>query len=223
MKTGMKRIEEMREKGYCNNEISRSKYNLTIGLVLLWGFFVNAITCTMFTNTIAEIKPIVLVIGYFVSCIVGILICNHSDKPFVSFIGYNLIVIPVGAVLSIVVDSYGYVTVGNAFITTTIITLIMVLVSTLFPDKFKKLGFVLFLSLSLAIVVELILLLCGLVTLTVWDWIVAIIFCLYIGYDWAIAQEAPATYDNAVDNACGLYLDIINLFLRILKILGRKK
>jgi FtsH-binding integral membrane protein len=45
---------------------------------------------------------------------------------------------------------------------------------------------------------------------------VAALFCGYIAYDWAKAQEESPTADNAVDACVGLYLDIINLFLRIL-------
>jgi FtsH-binding integral membrane protein len=55
------------------------------------------------------------------------------------------------------------------------------------------------------------------------DWIVVLIFCGYIGYDWGRANQIPKTYDNAVDSAAALYMDIINLFLRILRILGRSR
>ena len=54
------------------------------------------------------------------------------------------------------------------------------------------------------------------------DWLVAGLFCMYIGYDWARANKIPKTMDNAVDSAASLYLDIINLFIRILKILRRR-
>ena len=49
-----------------------------------------------------------------------------------------------------------------------------------------------------------------------WDWVVALLFCGYIGYDWAEAQNNAKTLDNAIDSAVALYLDIINLFLRLL-------
>ena len=41
-------------------------------------------------------------------------------------------------------------------------------------------------------------------------------YYIIIGYDWAEAQTKAYTLDNAVDSVVGLYLDIINLFLRIL-------
>jgi len=58
--------------------------------------------------------------------------------------------------------------------------------------------------------------------LTIMDWIVAAIFCGYIGYDWGKASALPKTVDNAVDSAAALYMDIINLFLRVLSIIGKK-
>jgi FtsH-binding integral membrane protein len=52
------------------------------------------------------------------------------------------------------------------------------------------------------------------------DWIFIIIFSLYVGYDWAMAQEDEPTFGNAVKHAANLYLDIVNLFLRLLSIKG---
>jgi FtsH-binding integral membrane protein len=55
------------------------------------------------------------------------------------------------------------------------------------------------------------------------DYIAAGIFSLYIGYDMYRASVIERNIDNAVDVALSLYLDIINLFLEILKILGKNK
>ena len=58
---------------------------------------------------------------------------------------------------------------------------------------------------------------------TIFDFIVVIIFCGYIGYDWARAQEYNPTLDNAIDSAADIYVDVINLFVRILSIIGKRK
>jgi len=55
------------------------------------------------------------------------------------------------------------------------------------------------------------------------DYIFVVIFSLYIGYDWQKAQAYPPTLDNAVDSAADIYVDIVNLFIRILSILGRER
>jgi FtsH-binding integral membrane protein len=43
-----------------------------------------------------------------------------------------------------------------------------------------------------------------------------------MGFDWYRAQAYPKTVDNAIDSAVDLYLDIINLFIRLLEIFGKK-
>ena len=57
----------------------------------------------------------------------------------------------------------------------------------------------------------------------VWiDWVVAALFTVYIGYDIYRSQQYPKTLDNAVDSALDIYMDIANLFIRILSILGKR-
>ena len=56
-----------------------------------------------------------------------------------------------------------------------------------------------------------------------YEWAGTIIFSLYIGYDWARANTCARTVDNAIDLSASLYLDIINLFLRIVAIMSDSK
>ena len=98
----------------------------------------------------------------------------------------------------------------------------MMCLGTLFPAFFQKISGVLTIALLLVIVVELIEIFIFNTHHGILDWIVVLIFCGYIGYDWGRANQIPKTVDNAVDSAAALYMDIINLFLRILRILGRK-
>ena len=55
------------------------------------------------------------------------------------------------------------------------------------------------------------------------DWIAAGLFSLYIGYDVYRSQQFAKTVDNAVDCALDIYLDIANLFIRLLSIMGKKR
>ena len=61
------------------------------------------------------------------------------------------------------------------------------------------------------------------IPLTFIDYIVALIFCGYIGLDWNRAQQYPKTLDNAIDSAADIYLDVVNLFVRILSITGKRR
>lgn len=71
--------------------ISGSTYNLVIGLTLIWGFAVNWwMVLNIPVESISDINPIFFFIGYFASCFFGIFLFSKSDRPIVSFIGYNL-------------------------------------------------------------------------------------------------------------------------------------
>ena len=198
-------------------------YNLVIGLTLIWGFAVNS---WMVTNidpeAIASVNPWIFFIGYFASCFFGIYLFQKSTNPVVSFIGYNFVVVPFGLIINMVVSQYDPELVTEAIRITGLVTIAMMCLGTLFPAFFQKISGALTIALLLVIVVELIEVFIFNTHHGILDWIVVLIFCGYIGYDWGRANQIPKTIDNAIDSAAALYMDIINLFLRILRILGRK-
>ena len=201
--------------------ISARKYNLIIGAVLLYGFIATLIITKTIGPIAIGIKPFALLIGYIVLVLAGSFIVNGSDKPLISFLGYNLIVLPIGVVLTSVTYSYDPGLIFRAVVVTACVTGIMMIISMIIPSFFLKLGRVLFLSLLLVIIVEILALFFSWHVFNVTDVIIAVIFCGYIGYDWVVAQRIERTVDNAVDTACNLYVDIVNLFLRILSIMDR--
>lgn len=199
-----------------SKNLSNRQYNVAIGLLLLWGFVVNAVMCIFFADVFAAINPIALLIGYFVVAVAGICMSRFSNNPVVSFIGYNLVVLPIGAVLSVVLQGYWVTTIIKTLIATIVITLLMIGVAIIKPEIFKSMGLTLFICLTGVIIIELIFLFIGATMPKWWDWLVAVLFCGYIGYDWVVAQRKPKTLDNAIDSVVDLYLDIVNLFLRLL-------
>uniref|UniRef100_Q0I0H5 Histidine kinase n=1 Tax=Shewanella sp. (strain MR-7) TaxID=60481 RepID=Q0I0H5_SHESR len=203
--------------------IGAGLYNLVIGLTLLWGFAVNYMMVSHIDpEAIASVNPWIFFIGYFASCFFGIYLFQRSSNPLVSFIGYNFVVVPFGLIINIVVSQYDPELVTEAIRITGLVTIAMMCLGTLFPAFFQKIVGVLTMALLLVIVIELIEIFIFNTHHGILDWIVVLIFCGYIGYDWGRANQIPKTVDNAVDSAAALYMDIINLFLRILRILGRK-
>ena len=197
--------------------MSARAYSAAIGIILLIGFAINAATAYYFTDSIMSIPPLQLIIGYFVICFAGIFLSAKSDNPFVSFIGYLMVVVPCGAIIAIVVDSVSVDVVVHAAITTSGLTIIMIIAGTAWPSFFESLGRVLFTGLWAIIIIELVM--CfffGATMPSVWHYLVVALFCFYIGYDWAEAQDKRHTLDNAVDACVGLYLDIINIFVRLI-------
>lgn len=153
----------------------------------------------------------------------GVYLFNKSDKAFVSFVGYNFVVVPFGLIVNMVVSQYDTALVLDAIRITAFVTIIMMILGSMFPSFFKSIISGLTMALLAMIAIELFQIFVLGIHQNWIDWAVAIIFCGYIGYDWGRANQIPKTLDNAVDSAAALYMDIINLFLRILRILGRRR
>lgn len=205
------------------NEISSNIYNLIIGLVLCWGFFVNwLIVKNIPVASLTKIHPLIFFLGYFACAIFGVFLFSKSSNPLVSFLGYNFVVVPFGFIINIIVSQYAPNLVINAMVVTGMVTAIMMILGVTYPAFFEKLAPVLFISLIAVIIAEIIGSFFFKMIFGITDWIVALIFCGYIGFDWSRANKIPKTIDNAVDSAAALYIDIINLFIRILSIMGRR-
>ena len=205
-----------------DKEISDRTYNIFLGIIVCYGLILSGLIGTYCTSFVEGLNPIIFLIGYFVSCIIGIILSTTSTNPIVSFIGYNLVVLPIGLVLSTCLYEYNLETISSAIMLTGIVVAIMIVISSIKPDIFRGMGLTLFISLTIGIIVEIISYFLG-YNGNLFDYIFIIIFSLYLGYDWCRAQDYPKTYDNAIDSALDIYLDIINLFIRILSILGNNR
>ncbi|BBH44058.1 Bax inhibitor-1 family protein [Pseudomonas sp. KU43P] len=206
-----------------NHKLSANTYNLILGAVLLWGFSVNwYLVITVPAETIRAVPMMLFLVGYMITALAGCAIIFRSEKPLYSFLGYNLIVIPVGLLLVIVLPNYSDQNILKALQATVFLTVAMMLLGTSFPHFFKRIEASLFIALVGTIIVELAQVWLFGIHLAVMDWITALIFCGYIGLDWGRANQIERTVDNAIDSAASLYLDIINLFLRVLRIVSRK-
>src|SRR5687768_3837015 len=79
-----------------------------------------------------------LLIGYFASCFFGVYLFRNSTSPWVSFIGYNFVVVPFGLVINLVVSRYDPALVLEALRITGLVTFVMMVLGTLFPAFFEK-------------------------------------------------------------------------------------
>ena len=219
---GFSLTRDRREKRMNNygNEISPQAYNAAIGGSVFYGLVLNFILAYTAYPLVAGINPTFFLIAYFILVIAGTIMSGRSSNPFISFIGYNLICIPIGLMLSMYLPGVAIGTVLFAILLTVVITLLMTIAACLVPSAFERLGVGLFVSLICIIIVEVLALIIGFPIGWI-DGIAAGVFALYIGYDYVVAQRYPKTLDNAVDSSIDIYLDIINLFIRILSLLNR--
>ena len=208
-----------------NEILSDTRYNGVIGGVLVWGLLINYLLCEYAADFVRGLNPVVLIIGYVVLALSGTIIAAKSQKPLISFLGYNMVVVPFGLVISLLVSEYAKIDpqiVTYAFLYTLLIAVAMMALVMIRPQFFAKLGGMLLAVLIGLVVCEAVLAILG-VQQQVTDWLVAGLFSLYIGYDIYRSQQFPKTLDNAVDSALDIYMDLANLFIRILSILARSR
>lgn len=213
-------------------ELSESRYNLAIGATLTWGFLLNFLLMQFAGPALLEMlfrapqRYSAFMIGFLIAYVVLVMIGSamvRSYEPVKCFIGYNLIALPVGILVTIAAIGYDTDLVRRAALSTAIVTLSMMIVSTLAPRFFTRMRSGLGITLLAVIVVESLALLFFRSAISFLDWIVVGVMCMYIGYDWVRANSVQRTAVNAIAAASALYLDIINIFLRLLRILARSR
>ena len=139
-----------------------------------------------------------------------------SQNPAISFIGYLLVVAPIGMALSLVVPATNISVVRSAVLATLLLSAIFLILAIAYPKFFSSLFRVLSLSLMVALIFQVIAIFTGIGNNGIIDWLVVLIFSCYVGADVAYATRRPKTLDGAIDSACGIYLDIVNIFIRLL-------
>ena len=204
-------------------ELEPRAYNLVIGGVLLWGLALNALMATYLQAQILRLNYVAVLIIYFVLSFASMALVYRSDKPELSFVGFTGLSIAMGLLLTFYVTAFDEGSVRNAFLVTGAVTACMMALAGAYPAFFQGLGRTLGIALLIAVAADLICLFLLRVNLSVIDATVAVIFSGYIGYDWSRAQAYPKTLDNAVDSAADIYVDIVNLFVRLLSIMGKSK
>ena len=146
---GAKRREERLQAFFAPDEmITREQYNLVLCGTLLYGLLVNVILCAVVGDVSQYINWAAFMVLYFICAIVGVLLSAKSSNPVVSFIGYNLIVVPLGLVISTAVElfsvAYGSQIIVQAFLITMCIVAAMMAVAVFKPEWCESFGHLLF-------------------------------------------------------------------------------
>lgn len=213
--------------------ISRQLYMLLVCVWTSLGIVLSAITANISqdwpvsTWSTWQFIGFILVVVAVAMC--GTLIASSSDNPVVSAIGYGLVAGPFGLMLGPVVAMYEESSVIKIFTLTCAVVLVLGLVGVFIPDDLASWGTPLFGGLLLLIGGYFIVPLMGAFgipiegAMTGLDWIGLILFGGLVIFDLNRAVRLPHTLDNAIDSAVAIYLDFINIFIRLLSLLGAKK
>lgn len=209
------------EKENTGVQLTSRQYNMLIAGLLAYGFALSAVFCFIFAPSAASINPIALSIGYLVCGFIGICMGCGAERTLTRFIGFNLLIIPTGITLASWIPSYSNV-VFQAALGTALIAGVMLIAAVIRPQIFEGLGHTLFVCLTAVIVVELLLILFFGTSSAFIDLAVIIIMAGFIGYDFIEANKAPRTLNNAISFSMDLYLDLINIFVRLVSIFGNE-
>ena len=206
------------------DSMSLSTFNAALGALLLYGFAINIAECFIFARLPAEFLRTsfsTLAIVVFIVGMIGLFAFGRkSAGPVSLFAAYNCCIIPIGFSVFAVTNGVEGRALMEAAMLTSAITLTMCLGGTLFPTFFLGIGRFLFFSLLTFVVAEFI----GIFAfgyLPRWVDLIAVgLFSLYIAFDWAVAMTGSWTPRAVLRTAIDLYLDIINIFLSLVR--GRK-
>ncbi len=156
----------------------------------------------------------------------GTFLALYSDNPFLSFIGYMLVAVPFGAMLGPVVALYSPGTVIKVAAITTGMVLLLGAVGVVWPRSLESwhpylLGALWILLLGLFAMP--LLSWAGLDVSTamgIWDWVGVVLFGALVIFDLNRAMRIERTLDNSIDVALAVYLDWLNIAIRLLSIMG---
>jgi FtsH-binding integral membrane protein len=213
------------ERMYGEDTMSKRAYLLVLTILVGGGLaiatYIGSITYHMHTN-------MWWIFGYFALAIPGIYMSVKSDNWMVSFVGYLLVIIPTGAIIGPYTALYKPESVLQIALITSGVSIAIGFAGVIYPKSVEHWsGFFLtgLLILIFGDIARMFMVSMGVVptTLGFWDWVGVVLFCGLIFYDMNKAVRLPKTMDNAVDSAVAVYLDIINLFIRLLASGGRRK
>ena len=219
---------EERQQAAGGKRLSLRAYSLTLTGLVLVGFLVMGFCASLFGNlsfliNVAYNYGLYMFVSLAAS-IVGIVMMGRalkSQSVALSLVGYALFVGSFGFTASLALLAYDMQTISTAFLATAGIVVVFACLGVAFPSVFERAVGVLSVALLALILVQVVMLFMG-VDQTWVDFAVIVVFCGFIGYDFHQAMYMEPTLVNAVFAASNLFLDILNVVLRVLAIFGRR-
>lgn len=210
--------------------ISRRAYNLlTFGLVTLsfiaTYFLYNSAVNGFLAEMTAKMNPIASLVLYLAGSIGGLIAMNMGKSRqnlTLTIVGYALFTLTFGGTLANVLKRYDGATLYNAFAITACIAGIFLIAGVIFPEFFSRIGGVIAAGLLGLFIAELVAIFVFHVNQSFLDIIAIALFggCLGL-YSYRMSADEP-TVPNAFFYAANVYLAIVNILLRVLKLSNKR-
>lgn len=207
--------------------ISVRAYNLIMAGLILVGFVVMGVG-SLWARTLAfqaYLASNFLLMGIvpLVASIAGIIMMSVAagkQSTGLSIAGFAVFVASFGITAGVALSAYDLPTVNTAFFATAGITAVSGILGMAFPNFFRRIGGILCGVLMGLVVVQLVMIFMG-VDQTLLDIALVVVFAGFIAYDFNQAAQLEPTIPNAVLSASNLFVDIVNILLRLARIFSR--
>ena len=150
-----------------------------------------------------------------------------SGSPIISLFGGIACAVGLGAISGPQIAMYKIGSIVNVAAYTAGITVCMTVASSVFRSWVAGIGGALFGALCLLVFGDFVAIFMAMLgfnvapALTFLDCIAVVLFSVYIMYDMYRLEEGPSTADHAVDMSVHVFLDIINIFMALLRLTGQ--
>ena len=207
--------------------ITRRAYNaLTFGIVtvaflITWGEYTLAVDGNLPFFSQGGFAPMIVSLILTIAGI-GIMSAGKSKQNVgLSLGGFALFTLTFGSTLALALTLYEVGTIYYAFAITACISAIFLVAGVTFPEFFSRIGGVLMIGLIGLIVTEFVAVIIFHAHQTIFDYITIVLFCGFLGYDaYRMSMDEP-TVPNAIFYAAEIFIDMVNILLRVLRILDR--
>lgn len=208
--------------------ISRRAYNaltyglVTVSFIILWGTYQFANGGGL--DGIIRANPLVVLIGSLVATIGGVVLMSvgkSKQSVPLALAGYVIFSLTFGITMALALQHYSIGTITYAFGITACVSGIFLIAGVMFPQFFARIGGVLFVGLIGVCLAEFIAVFFFHASQTIFDYIVIVLFCGFLGYDSYIMSSDEPTVPNAIFHASNIYIDILNILIRVLDIMDR--
>jgi FtsH-binding integral membrane protein len=205
------------------DDIGERTFNLIFALTTMYGMAIYGVFIALFLHTKLNFWE---GLGLFLVSMAG---CFVSASDFAGFkiVGLTMIAGGLGAITGPYVNLFKLASVTEIAGATVLITVVLGAIGWIYPKSFASWGLSLFVLLIGAIVLQIFapiiyvalgLPLTGM--LHALDWLVIVLFSAYLIYDFNRARDLPKTIDNAMDCGVSVFLDVANIFIRLLSLFG---
>ncbi|TAL36801.1 MAG: hypothetical protein EPN93_08275 [Spirochaetes bacterium] len=197
-------------------------FHLAVGAVFLWGLLVCGFVMHYVPPVVLDyINFTGLVLICLTLALIGIMMSGLSYSALTSFIGYNLVAIPLGLLIAPALPAHGENVINVSAFCIVFISAAMLLGLAL-PSIIDEFNRSLIAYSVIMIIMSLVDYNFSHILTHKAEWVISLSICGYICVHWAYASRFEKSLDAAVDTGANLYMDLLKPAVKIAGLLSGK-